>query len=155
VNIEEMEVKELDEKRAAEWVEPFKTAPLPISGAVVHFRLLRLSDMIQAEDYARQQESNQMVPKSALHTYTLAKHIVKVGTEEMNILTAKSWVKDAFSKDLRALQAEFSKWETGYELTPEFLCVHCGALFRARLPLDGSFFRAASSGNGGASPPTI
>lgn len=155
INIEEMECKVVPEDKAHEWKEPFEASPLPMSSAKVAWKLLRLRDMVSAEDWARQQESIQTTPGSPLHTYTLAKHIISVNGEKKRILDAIDWVRDALARDLRALSGEFRKRETGYDLTPRFDCPHCGGYFRTRLPLDGSFFRAASSGPGESPPPEI
>jgi|GEM_PF-2025964 len=155
VNIEEMECKTIEDSEAHKWREPFEAPPLPLSKAKVSWKLLRLRDMISAEDWARQQESIQTHPGSPLHTYTLAKHIVSVGGKAMKILDAIDWVREAVARDLRALSEAFRRRETGYDLTPRFDCPHCGGYFRTRLPLDGSFFRAASSGPGDSPPPEV
>jgi len=155
VNIEEMPCTVVKDEERDKWASAFKTDPLPFSKAVVEWKLLTLSDMIRAEEWAEQQQSTQMTPGSPLHTYTIARHIKTINGKETKILHAIDWVRQAYGRDLRALSEEFRKWETGYDLTPKFRCPHCGGTFRQKLPLDGSFFRAVRSGPGESPSPEV
>jgi len=144
-NVEEMECKVIDPDKAGLYKEPFETPPLPLSKDVITWRLLRIKDFIQAEAYAKQREESQVVPGNPFHTYIIAKHILKIRGKDTEPIQAMEWVRKAYAKDLRALNEEFEKKETGYDMTLKFACVHCGASFAAMVPLDGSFFRSTGS----------
>jgi hypothetical protein len=140
INIEEMECKRVDPKRLDEWKEPFTTDPLPMSKATITWRLLRVSDFEAIESYVSQVQDASMAQRKPGHIYTLARHIEAINGKKLKPKEKIAWVRDALGKDLRALQNAFNAKETGYNLRPRFKCPK-GHWFRARLPLDGRFFR--------------
>lgn len=123
--------------------EPFTTKPLPKSGEVIQFRLLRLRDMARIEDY-KNQKKNRSGMGNPVHTFTTALNIHSIGGKtDLDDLMRIRWIRSALSYDLRFLRDEISSKETGYELTPEFSCPGCSARFRMQLPIE--FFRSLGS----------
>lgn len=141
INIEEMECVRVDPKRLDDWKEPFETDPLPWSKDKITWRLLRIHDMEKIENYVSQVQDASMAQRKPGHIYTLARHIEAINGKKLKTIDKLTWVRSAFGKDLRALQDAFNAKETGYNLRPKFKCPK-GHWFRARLPLDGRFFRS-------------
>lgn len=133
--------------------EPFASPPLPPYGDVVHFRLLRVEDMIATENYFR--KGNKMGKQGDfVRTYALAKHIVAIGAkgghqvEEVTLMEAMDYVRlGAPGETLVALRNAITNVEPGYDMVANLICPRssCGAEFQIRIPEDGSFFRTSAA----------
>lgn len=140
IDIEKMECKRIDLKQMDQWKEPFETEALPLCRDKIGWRLLRIHDFEEVESYVSQVQDASMSPGKPGHIYTMARHIETINGKKPKSAEKMQWVRSAIGKDLRALQRAFDAKETGYNLRPKFRCPK-GHWFRARLPLDGRFFR--------------
>jgi hypothetical protein len=123
------------------FIEPFETEPLPPYDDVIRFRLLRLQDQLEAEEYFRK---GRAAGKSGdfVRSFATAKHIVGINGEEVNFFEAMDYVRvGTTGATVRALREEFSAVEPGYDMSIETRCESCGFIWNIRLPEDGSFFR--------------
>lgn len=126
--------------------EPFTTNIATPGGPLkVQWRLLRVGDLIKAEEFAAtlaESGAASTKPDGPMHTYLLAQQLVSIGGERMTPLRAATWVRRAGTPTLNALRTDIAaRAEYGYDLTPKFKCGKCSATFRTRLPIDTNFFR--------------
>lgn len=131
----------------AQTVEPFTTAPLPVSGTTVSWRYLRLSDLSKAEEFVARTGDTQTKPGSGLHSYLMALQIVAIDGRRVATLEAVRWVKQQPTVVLNAWREEMAAKSFGFNLEPTFRCTACKRTFQARLPLDGSIFRRRAGTN--------
>lgn len=125
----------------SKYEEPFKTRELPFSKNIVSFKLLRLRDITESENYAKQiKRMQQGSTRDQQSTFDLALHILSVNEKNLTRLEAMNWVRQSIAGDLIVLRDEISSWETGYDFILEFDCPKCGEFFRSYLPLDGGGF---------------
>jgi hypothetical protein len=129
--------------KEGEFREPFVSQELPPWGDTIQYKLLRVQDMVDAEDYMKKAAAAGM-EGDFMRSYATAKSIMGVNGEEVNLFLALDWVKNATTGEtLRILREEISAQEPGYDMNIELTCPNprCGATFSVRLPEDGSFFR--------------
>lgn len=150
---DELAIREMEEERAEGGVtecvvaqdsllEPFTAPPLPYTKQVIGWRYHRVSDLIDAEEFAQRTGDKQTKPGSKFHNYLLAKQMVSIdGRLLRGELEALTWVKRQKTPVLDGLREDIQRREFGYDMYPRFRCPHCGGSFRVRLPLDGSLFR--------------
>jgi len=125
--------------------EPFTTEPLPPYNDTVTFRLLRIEDQIAAENFFKK---GKKAGKRGdfVRSFAMAKHIVGVNGEEVNLFEALDYVRNGTTgATLLSLRREFASVEPGYYMNIDLNCPQCGANFQVRLPEDGSFFRRVDS----------
>lgn len=141
----ELELGELDYKdfdEGADVVEPFQIA-LPHCGALVDFRLLRGKDEIAVDKYAdRELKRGPTHGKNPAYTYQLARHIVRINGDDVDILAAKRFVEAPLvSGDSLALSNAVQKADCGYNLDLEFDCPKCDEMILTPMPWSAEFFR--------------
>ena len=103
--------------------------------------LVRIDDLVKAEEFAERMGSTQTQPGSKLHTFLLARHIEGLNGQRMTPTRAYQWVKRQPSPILSAFREQVNARTCGYDTAPRFRCKKCGSSFKVRLPLDGRLFR--------------
>lgn len=112
-----------------------------IDGHHLGWRYLRLTDLIQAEDFAERSQSTQTdAPGSALHRFVHARQVATLDGKRVGVLDAMQWVKRTPLPVLSDMRAQMERRSFGYELSPSFRCPN-GHSFRQQLPLNGAMFR--------------
>ncbi len=135
--------------------EKFKDAStyqveLPVSKVVIAFRPLTLEDTDAIEKFAQrhQPEADAKGSRPEL-TFGIAKAITHVNgktVEEFGgLVPLRHWLREMTGRDLAALRKAMNDAESGYDLSPEIECVHCGHTFEVRLPEAGEFFRGKTA----------
>lgn len=118
------------------------------NGQRICCRYLRVSDMIQAEDFAQRSgegnSKNAKTPGARLHSFIMARYISSIDGRAVGVLEAMKWVKQAPMFLNHELRQGIERRSFGYELVPAFRCPN-GHSFRQQLPLNGAMFRRRGS----------
>lgn len=123
---------------------PLKTKPLPMTGETVTWRFHRLSDVMNAREFASRMDDSAS-PGSKRHSFLQAAQITAIGSKRVRLTEAVAWVRKTPSPALNAMREQMNRFGFGYDVTPKFKCPHCGGTFKERIPLDGAMFRSSSS----------
>lgn len=119
---------------------------LPASGVTIGFRSLTLEDVEAVEKFAQRHQAEADVTGARPElTFGVAKAITHVNGKTVDefggLLPLRLWLRDMTSRDLAVLRKAMNAAESGYNLSPEIECSHCGHIFEVRLPEAGEFFR--------------
>lgn len=127
---------------------------LPVSKVVIGFRPLTLEDVDAIEKFTQRHQAEADAKGSRPElTFGVAKAITQVNGKTVDefggLVPLRMWLRDMTGRDLSALRKAMNNAESGYNLSPEIECQHCGHLFEVRLPEAGEFFRGktAAAGN--------
>ena len=142
-----------------DYTEPFSVT-MPLSGDVIKFRLLRIRDQENIENYAAQlKQKSEMITGNPTYTYTLAQHIIAINDDfNSRDLQRMAWVRKAIGGDLYAFRTAIEKVDTGYRMRPRFFCRNqvCPMSRKGfRVQVTPDFLRAFSAGPGESEEATV
>lgn len=120
--------------------EPFKI-DLPRSGKTVEFRLLRVKDEKEVRKFTRNAYRKSTQKGDPGYTYRLARSIVSVDGEEVNIKEAHDLVKGLIGEDSSYLKTAYGSADCGVNLDMEVECKYCSFEFDTKLTMNKEFFR--------------
>ena len=140
VNLDELEVKYVDEKS----VEPFDIGPLPRSGDVLGCRHLRVSDLVNNEQRAKEiLRKNPDYVGDPLYILNMASQIVTINGEAKTPIEIQLYVEKMQAMDAAYLDQAYRKETDNIGLSNEChdICPECGEEVYFDLPFNSEFFR--------------
>lgn len=123
--------------------EPYKTEPMPVSGSVITFRMLRVSDEEDIIRYTKSQNLKNMANAGDPgYSYRLAKHIVEInGTAVQSTSEALKFVKALVGRDSAAFKDAIEAKDSGVNIELEIECPSCGTAMERLFAFSAEFFR--------------
>lgn len=120
--------------------DPFFTE-LPVSGAKVGLRLLRVEDEERIRKVADRAYARTAKRGDPSYTLRLAAHIVSINNEEVDPATARAFIKTLVSKDSVKLRNAIDSNDIGINLRVTTECPRCGEEAADTVKFNESFFR--------------
>lgn len=120
--------------------EPFEIQ-LPTCGRIVKMRLLRVFDEIEMIKFVRRERHRGKLRGDPAYFYTIARGILSIDDDELDLDAAVQWVKEADGDDTLEIRNVLDEYDVGPELELEFTCKSCSNFWYQRMPLDADFFR--------------
>lgn len=121
-------------------VEPFEVH-LPQCDRVAKMRLLRVFDEEEMIKFVRRERRRKKLRGDPAYFYTIAKGLLQIDDEVLELEEAVQWVKEADGDDTLAIRDALQDYDVGPELELDFVCEECSNYWYQRLPLDADFFR--------------
>jgi len=122
-------------------VEPY-TAVLPVCGAKVSLRLLRVSDEEAIMNSVRATPTSVMETEGdPTYMQRLARHITAIDGEEIDLTEALQLSESLVGADSAAIWAELARHDCPPDVEIEMVCRVCGAEWKDNIPVNEEFFR--------------
>ena len=126
--------------------EPFDV-DLPVSKKKLSLRLLRVKDEQEIQRSVKRQSSfsanqnQESVGGGADYIHRLAKHIVAIDDEEVEMPQAMKFVESMLGRDSLAMRRKIEECDCGVELVIETFCQQCSSPIEQLMPFTAEFFR--------------
>jgi hypothetical protein len=134
--------------------EPFEVS-LPVSNRVAKMRLLRVFDEQEMIKFIRKARTERKLRGDPAYYFTIAKGLLFLDDEEMELDAAIEFVKQASGADTQAIRDALDDMDVGPQLDMDFTCESCHHFWFQRMPLDADFFRPGVAGRRRRSRPAI
>lgn len=137
ISLTDVEVFNLPE----DWKEPVEVF-LPILKVKVGLKFLREGDNRKIDERAQEYFRTMKIPvMETKFTERLARRIVTIDGEQVDIIKARNFVQDLPARDRVMIDMTLDNFRLGYSETTSVICSQCGNSFDADFRMTGEFFR--------------
>lgn len=136
--------KDVEMREGKPAAEPFEV-DLPLTSHVARIRLMRVSDEREMTSFVRKERRENPGKGDPGYLYSMAKGIVTMDDQPMELDAAIQFVREASGMDNSALKDCLDDHDVGPELDLQFTCQQCKSYWHQLMPLGADFFRPGAT----------